>query len=83
MNDSTHERKIIMYPSLRVMTEFFLTKMKGKAPAVKVMMKLIKRAARALSFPFFTETSTDKNMNNALTRSAKPTFLDMTLRFIC
>ena len=47
-----------------------------------VMIKLIIRAARALSFPLATETRMDRNMNNALTSSAKPTLRDITLKFI-
>jgi len=44
--------------------------MNGKTPTVKVRVKLIIKAARALSFPFATETRIDKNMNNALTNNA-------------
>ena len=56
--------------------------MKGKIPTVKVIAKLISRAARALSLPCAIETKTDNSMNRALTRRARPTFLDITLRFI-
>lgn len=62
----------------------FLTKMKGKMPTRKVIRQLMDKAARALSFPVGLEmdTNTEKNINNALTKSAKPTFLDITLTFI-
>ena len=63
------------------MPELRRTKMKGKIPTVNVMTKLIIRAARALSRPFPKETRMDRNMNNALTSSAKPTLRDMTFRF--
>ena len=61
---------MIMYPSWRVMAAVFRTKMKGKIPTVKVMAKLISRAAKALSRPFQKETRMDRSMNNALTSSA-------------
>ena len=59
-----------MYPSFREMEDVFRTKIKGKIPTVKVMTKLIIRAAKALSCPFQSETRTEKNMNKALTSSA-------------
>ena len=82
MNESTHERTMIVYPSLRVIPEVRRTKMNGKTPTEKVMVKLIRRAERALSFPLATETRMDKSMNSALTKSAYPTFLVMIFRFI-
>ncbi len=69
-------------PSLRLISGALLTNIKGNIPTVKVMVKLISRAARALSLPFATETSMEKNMNRALTSSATPTYLDITFTFI-
>ena len=82
MNDSNHDRTIIIKPSFRVISGFFLTKMNGNIPTVNVMVKLISKAARALSLPLDTETRIEKNMKSALTSSAYPTFLDITLTFI-
>ena len=45
---------------------------------MKVMRKLIARGPKAASIPFTMDTIIDRNMNNALTRSALPTFTDMT-----
>ena len=70
MNDRSHERTIIIYPSLRLISRVFLTKMNGNIPTVKVIVKLIISAARALSLPPATETSMDRNMKRALTSSA-------------
>ena len=61
---------MIIYPSCVEMAECFLTNMKGNTPTTKVMMKLIVRAARALSLPLETETRMDRNMNSALTSNA-------------
>lgn len=63
------------------MDSALFTKIRGKTPTVKVIMKLIIRAANALSLPSPMEMRMDININNALTKSASPTFLDMTLRF--
>ena len=52
--------------------------MNGNAPTIKVMRKLIARGPKAASIPFTMDTIIDRNMNNALTRSALPTFTDMT-----
>ena len=52
------------------MAVVFLTKKNGNIPTVNVRAKLIIKAARALSLPFATETSIDRNMNSALTSSA-------------
>ena len=71
-----------MYPSFRVIRSVLRTKMKGKMPTVKVRAKLIRSGARALSPPSRREMPTDSSMNSELTRSAIPTFLDMTFRFI-
>ena len=73
---------MIIYPSFREIAGALRTKIKGKIPTVKVIEKLISRAARALSLPCATETKTDSSMNRALTRRAKPTFREITLRFI-
>ena len=70
MNDRSHDRTMIMYPSRREISGDLRTNMNGKTPTVKVRVKLIIKAARALSFPFATETRIDKNMNNALTNNA-------------
>ena len=81
MKDSIQERKIIMKPSFSEIWAFLRVKMKGKIPRLKVMVKLIRSGARALSPPSMRDTPTDSNMKRALTRRATPTFLDMTLRF--
>ena len=49
--ESSHDRKMIMYPSFREICSVFRTKMKGKMPTVKVRAKLIRSGARALSPP--------------------------------
>jgi hypothetical protein len=84
IKDNIQDRKIIMYPSCNVIASVFRTKMKGNIPTRKVIRQLMAKAARALSFPVGLEmdTNTEKNMNNALTKRAKPTFLDITLTFI-
>ena len=82
MNDNIHERKIIMYPSFKLIVRGLRTNMNGKIPTVKVNVKLMSSAANALSFPFPMDTRIDRNMKNALASNAKPTFLDMTFRFI-
>lgn len=64
------------------MLDVFLTKMNGKMPTMNVIVKEIRRAARALSLPLKTDTRMDRNMKSALTRSAYPTFLVMALKFI-
>ena len=81
-NDSSHDRTMIMYPSFREMTEVRRTKMNGKMPTVKVMTNDISSAASALSLPFATDTRTERSMNSALTRSAKPTLRLIALTFI-
>ena len=68
--DRSHERTIIMNPSFMVISGVLRTNMKGNIPTMKVMVKLIIRAARALSLPLDKETSIDRNMNNALTSRA-------------
>ena len=80
--DSSQDRKMIMYPSLRVMLSVLRTKMKGKMPTVNVSAKLIRSGARALSPPSRSEMPADRSMNSELTRSAIPVFRDMTFRFI-
>ena len=82
MKDSSHDRKMIMKPSFREICRVLRTKKKGKIPKMKVMVKLIRSGARAVSPPSMRETNTDSSINRALTRSATPTFLDMTFRFI-
>ena len=59
-----------MNPSFMVISGVLRTNMKGNIPTMKVMVKLIIRAARALSLPLDKETSIDRNMNNALTSRA-------------
>ena len=49
---------------------------------IKVIIKLISSGARAESPPSAKDINTEISMNKALTRSAMPTFLDITLRFI-
>ena len=80
--ESSHDRKMIMYPSFKEICSVLRTKMNGKIPTVKVSAKLIRSGARALSPPSMSEIPTDRSMNSELTRSAIPTFLDMTFRFI-
>ena len=80
--ESSQDRKMIMYPSFKVIRSVLRTKMNGKKPTVKVSEKLIRSGARALSPPSRRDTHTDSSMNSELTRSAIPTFLDMTFRFI-
>ena len=82
MKERSQDRKMMRYPSLRLISGALLTNMKGNIPTVKVMVKLISRAARALSLPFATETRMEKNMNRALTSNATPTYLDITFTFI-
>ena len=82
MKDSSQDSAMIRKPSLRLMRDVLWTKMKGKTPTRKVIAKLISSGVMALSAPSMSETPTDRSMNSALTRSAMPTFLDTTLRFI-
>lgn len=70
MKESIQERTMIMYPSCRVIVPVFRTNINGKIPAINVITKLIRSAASALSFPFLTETRTEKNINKALTNNA-------------
>gem|GEM_PF-2824010 len=70
MNDRSHDRTMIIYPSRREISGDLRTNMNGKIPTVNVIVKLISRAASALSLPFATETNIDRNMNSALTSSA-------------
>lgn len=56
--------------------------MKGNAPNMKVMMKLMARGPKAESLPSQSDTIMDRNMNRALTSRARPTFLDITFIFI-
>ena len=65
------------------MTSVFLTKMKGKIPTMKVMVKEMARAASAESLPSAMETITERNIKSALTSSARPMFLLITFQFIC
>ena len=65
---------MIIKPSLREIAELLRTKMNGKIPKVKVIIKLIINATWAPSL-FTRDTNNDRNINNALTRRAKPTFL--------
>ena len=65
---------MITKPSLSDMEEERRTKIKGKAPRVNVIIKLITIGVKAPSL-YISETNMDRNMNNAQTRSAKPTFL--------
>ena len=60
----------------------FFTKINGKEPVTRVMMKLMSRGPKAESLPFAIETIMDRNMKSALTRRAFPTFTDMDLTFI-
>ena len=55
--------------------------MNGKIPMVKVRIKLISSGTRASSLSC-RETSMERNINNALTSSAYPTFLLIALTFI-
>ena len=73
---------MIRNPSCWDMAEDCLTKINGKAPKMKVMIKLIASGPNAESLPSDSDTSIEMNMNRALTSRASPTFLDMTLTFI-
>jgi hypothetical protein len=56
--------------------------MNGKAPTIRVIIKLIIRGPNAESLPSTIETMMDRNMKSALTSSAFPTLTDMALTFI-
>ena len=77
------EKTIVRNPSLSDTTFAFLTNTNGKAPTSRVMIKLISKGTNAESRPSIIETTMDRNMNRALTRSALPTFNDIAFRFIC
>ena len=81
-NDNIHESTMIMNPSCSDMASDFLTKIKGNAPAIKVIIKLMDNGAKAESIPSPIDISMEMNMNSALTRSALPTLVDITLTFI-
>ena len=51
MNDSSHDRTIVMNPSWVVSCWAFFTKIKGKDPAKLVMRKLISRGVKPESKP--------------------------------
>ena len=82
MKDMSQESVMIRNPSFKDILEFLWTKINGKAPMVKVMMKLITKGATAVSSPSNMAINIDRNMNNALTSSAYPTFLLIALTFI-
>lgn len=82
MNDRIHETTMVMNPSINVRGVAFLTNMNGKAPTMRVMMKLIVSGPKAESCPLKIDTSIDMNMNKALTNRALPTFVDMAFTFI-
>lgn len=80
--DRSHEKTIVRKPSRRVSGVAFFTKMNGNEPTIRVIMKLITNGVKAASIPLITETMIDRNMNNALTSRALPTFMDIDLTFI-
>jgi hypothetical protein len=49
MKDRIHERKIVRKPSFRERVSVFLTNIKGKAPVIRVMMKLMSSGVNAES----------------------------------
>ena len=51
-------------------------------PVIKVIIKLMTKGTNAESRPSMTETIIDRNMKNALTSSAFPTFNDIGLTLI-
>lgn len=73
---------MVRKPSRRESGVDFFTKMNGKEPTMRVIMKLISNGVNAASIPLMTETVIDRNMNKALTSNALPTFMDIDLTFI-
>ena len=82
MKDNIQARIIVTKPSFMLSDGTFLTKMKGKAPTIKVMTKLTINGPKPESLPYRRDTPIDSAMNKALTRRAFPTFTDMALMSI-
>ena len=82
MKERTHERTMVRKPSFSERASVFFTKMNGKAPTRRVMMKLMSKGVNAESYPSIIDTIIERNINKALTRRALPTFNDMALIFI-
>ncbi len=59
-----------------------LTNITGKSPVTIVMIPLRNRGDSALSAPYMSETNAPRSMNAASKSSARPIFLDTTVRFI-
>ena len=73
---------MVRNPSLRLIACALLTKMKGKDPTMRVMMKLMSKGVNAESIPSMRDTTIDRNINKALTSRALPTFKDIAFTFI-
>jgi hypothetical protein len=82
IKERNQARTTVRKPSRSVIAGAFFTKIKGKPPTMRVIMKLMARGPKAESIPLNTETITDINMKSALTRRARPTLSDMTFTFI-
>ena len=80
--DSNHERTIVRKPSFSERDCDFFTNMNGKAPTIRVIIKLIIRGQNAESLPSTIETMMDRNMKRALTSRAFPTLTDIAFTFI-
>jgi hypothetical protein len=82
MNERIHERTMVRKPSFKERGWDFFTNMKGKAPTIRVMTKLIISGPNAESRPSAIETIMERNMKRALTRRAFPTLTDMAFTFM-
>ena len=61
---------------------FFLTKIRGKIPAIAVITALKNRGEKEESKLYIIDTATLKNIKNALNINAIPIFLDTMLKFM-
>jgi hypothetical protein len=73
---------MMVNPSLMCISSWVLTKIRGNNPVVKVITALNRSGEKAESKSYSTDTTTLRNMNSALKRSAIPIFLETTLIFI-
>ena len=71
--ERSQDRTMVRNPSLSDIDPGLGTNMNGKAPARRVITKLMRRGVKPESIPYITDTTMDKNMNKALTSSAMPT----------
>jgi hypothetical protein len=81
-NERSQARNMVRKPSFRVNGCAVRTKMKGKAPTIEVMMKLMSRGVNAESIPSDIDIIKDMNMKRALTSSALPTLVDIAFTLI-